>query len=206
MTSNIAGKEPPLPNSNRSFPLPPTRTASHDLQQTPRSWPRQTLNPTPNAPASSQGASEPASKRQKTGDPDIDLNGKTGGTIPNISDSSHATTNKGALLMHSACTLPDRASGDKEQQSSLLPIRPSTTIRAGGHQHGRALAIERAKARDVVPVKPYVPEPPAPAPRFRGAGKCPALFTKACILIHEPQGRQTSSRGQEVTQRMFLAS
>lgn len=186
MTSNIAGKEPPLPTSNLSFPLPSTRTASHDLQQTPRSWPRPTLNPTPNAPASSQDAHEPVFKKQKTGDPDIDLNGRSGGTILSISDSSHATTNKGALLMNSACTLPDRASGDKEQQSSLFPIRPGTTIRAGGHQHGRALAIERAKARDLVPVKPYVPEPPASAPRFRGAGKCPALFTKVCILTHEP--------------------
>ena len=184
MTSNLAGIEPPLPATNRSFPLPPTRSAFHDLQQTPRSLPRQTLNPTPHAPASSQDACEPAFKRQKIGHPDTDLNGKTSGTVPSILGISHATSNKGALLMNSTCTLPDRASGDKDQ-SSLFPIRPGTTSRAGGHQHVRALAVERAKARDVVPVKPYVPEPPSSAPRFRGAGKCPALFTKACILSHE---------------------
>ena len=185
MTSNLVGIEPPLPTGSRSFPLPISRTASHDLQHTPRSWPRQTFNPTPSAPTSSQDASEPAFKRQKIGDSDTDVIGRTSGTIISISDSSNATSNKGALLINGAGCFPDRTSGDKESQSSLFPFRPRKTARPGGHQQGRALAIERANARDVVPVKPYVPESPSSAPRFHKAGKCPSLCVQACVLAHK---------------------
>ena len=184
MTSNPALSEPPLATGNRSFPLPPTRTASQDLQQTPRSWPRHTFNTTPNAPASSQNASEPVVKRQKIGDPGTDLDGKPSGAVPSGLDITHATSNKSLLFADSACSLPDRASGEKEQQYPLFPIRPGKTFRPAVHQQGRALAMERANARDVVPVKPYVPEPPSSAPRFHKTGKCPSLFFRkdACLL------------------------
>lgn len=174
MTSNLAGIEPPLPTGNRSFPLPPSRTASHDLQQTPRSWPRQTFNPTPNAPPSSQDASEPAFKRQKTGVSATDSIGKTTGSSRSGLDISNAKNNKGALLGNSADSLPERESAEKEQQPSLFPIRSCRIPQPSGNQQGRALAIERATARDVVQVKPYVPEPPSFAPRFHQAG--PADF------------------------------
>ena len=171
MTSNLASIEPPFPTGNRSFPLPSTRTASHDHHQTPRSWPRQSLNPTPNAPASSQDAFEPASKRQKIGDPDTNFIGLKSGTIPGILGVGSLTSNKGALIVTSASSLPDKSNGDREQQSSRFPGRPGKTARHGSHQQGRALAMERANARDVVPIKPYVPEPPSSAPRFCKAGK-----------------------------------
>ena len=206
MTSNLAGIEPPLPTGNRSFPLPPTRIASHDLQQTPRSWPRQTLNPPPNAPASSQDASEPAFKRQKTGHPVTNLIRKTGGTLRSVSDISSTTSNKGALLINSAHSLPEKEGAEKEQKPSLFPIRPGQFPQLGGCQQGRALAIERATARDVVPIKPYVPEPPSFAPRFHNAGKFPSFCTKACMFTHKLQGQQTSSPGQDVTRRMSLTS
>lgn len=187
MTSNLAGTEPPLPTGNRSFALPPSRTASHDLQQTPRSWPRQTYNPTPNAPASSQDASEPAFKRQKIGVPATDSIGKTTGTLRNVLDVSNATSNKGALFGNSASSLPERESAEKEQQPSLFPIRSSRTLQSGGIQQGSALAIDRATARDAVQVKPYVPEPPSFAPRFHQAGKCQlalcnGMYTDSQIL------------------------
>ncbi|KAF6237053.1 hypothetical protein HO173_004932 [Letharia columbiana] len=174
MTSNLAGIEPPLLTGNRSFQLPPTRTASHDLQQTSRTWPRQTFNPTPNAPPSSQDASEPASKRQKTGDPATESIGKTSGILRSVLDISTAISEKGRPLIKSADFLPGKESADKEQQPSLFPTRPGKNPQRGGNQQGRALAIERATARDVVPVKPYVPEPPSFAPRFHKAG--PADF------------------------------
>lgn len=184
MTSNLTGIEPPLLTSNRSFPLPPTRTASHDLQHTPRSWPRQTFNPTPNAPASSQGASEPPFKRQKIGKPATDLIGKTGGTLRSVADTSSATSNKGAVI-NSADSLSEKESAEKEQKPSLFPIRPSRFPQPGGNQQGRALAIERATARHIVQVKPYVPEPPSFAPRFHNAGKFSSICAKACILNHK---------------------
>lgn len=180
MTSNLAGIEPPFLTGNRSFPLPPSRTASHDHQHTPRSWPRQTCNSAPNAPASSQDASEPALKRQKIRDADTSLIGET---LPSFLDTSHVTNNKAALLANSADSLPDSVNVERKQQSPLFPIRPGKTAQPGGHQQGRALAIERANARDVVPVKPYVPEPPSFAPRFHKVGKHPSLFAKAHVLI-----------------------
>ena len=183
MTSNLASIEPPLHTGNRSFPLPSTRTASHDLQQTPRSWPRQSLNPTPNAPASSQDAFEPAPKRQKIGDPDTNSIGQASGAIPGILDVGSATSSKGALLVTSASSLPDRANGDREQQPSQFPIRPGKTARHGSHQQSRALAMERANTRDVVPIKPYVPEPPSSAPRFCKAGKYSLLLPKHIDLL-----------------------
>ena len=183
MTSNLASIEPPLPTGNRSFPLPSTRTASHDLQQTPRSWPRQSLNPTPNAPASSQDAFEPASKRQRIGDPDTNFIGRTSGTTPGILDVGNATSNKGALLVTSASSFPDRANGDREQHFSRFPIRPGKTAQHGSHQQGRALAMERASARDVVPIKHYTPEPPSSAPRFCKAGKYSLLLPKYRYLL-----------------------
>ena len=183
MTSNLAGIEPPLRTSNRSFPLPPTRAASHDLQQTPRSWPRQTFNSNPNAP---QDASEPAFKRQKIGDFATDLIGKPGGSLRSLSDLSNATSNKGAILICNADSLAERECAEKEPQASLFPIRPGKIPQAGGNQSSRALAIERATARDVVPVKPYIPEPPPFAPRFHRAGKCPSLCAKASILSRNP--------------------
>ena len=183
MTGNLTSIEPPLPTGSRSFPLPSTRTASHDLQQTPRSWPRQSLNPNPNAPASSQDVFEPAPKRQKVGDPDTSFIGQTSGTIPGILDVGSATSNKSALLVTNASFLPDRANGNREQQFSRFPIRPGKTARHGSHQQGRALAIERASARDVVPIKPYVPEPPSSAPRFCKAGKHSLLLPKHIYLL-----------------------
>lgn len=168
MTSNPADIEPPLPSANRSFPLAPTRTTSHDLQQTPRSWPRQTFNPTLNAPASSQDNSEPAFKRQKIAGPDTTVTKKTSAT-----DTSDATNNKCAFLVSNAAALPDRTSGDGEQQYASYPIRPGRITQPGGHRQGRALAMERAMAKDFVPTKPYVPEPPSFAPRFYKAGKSP---------------------------------
>ena len=185
MTSNPTLIEPPLATGNRSFPLPPTRTASHDLQRTPRSWPRHTFNPTPNAPASSQSASEPTVKRQKIGDLDTDMNGKTSGPIPSGLDITHATSNKSVLLADSACSLPDRAGGEKEQQYPLFPIRPGKTFRPAVHQQGRALAMERANARDVVPIKPYVSEPPSSAPRFHRTGKCLSPFSLEGLMLAE---------------------
>lgn len=163
---------------HRSFPLPPNRAASHDLQQAPRSWPRQIFNSTPNAPASSQDTSEPAFKRQKIGDPATDPIGRTSGALRSLSDVSNATSNKGALLISSVDLLEESELADKEQQSSLFPIRPSKLPQSGGTQQSRALAIERATARDVVPVKPYVPEPPSFAPRFHRAGKRLSLLRK----------------------------
>ena len=186
MTSNLAGIEPPLPTGNRSFPLPPTRTASHDHQHTPRSWPRQTFNPASSAPASSREASEPALKRQKIRDPATDLIGSTSGSFRSVSELSTAISNQGALLINNADSFPDKESAEKEQQPSLFPIRPGKTPQPGGNQQGRALAIERATAKDVVPVKPYAPEPPSFAPQFHKAGKCSSLCVKACILIHKP--------------------
>lgn len=186
MSSNLPGIEPPLPTGNRSFPLPPTRAASHDLQQTPRSWPRQTFNSTPNAPASSQDASEPAFKRQKIGDSVTDPIGKTSGTLRSLSDFSNATSNRGAILISSADPLEERERAEKEQQPSLFPIRPGKIPQADGNQQSRALAIERAAAKDVVPVKPYIPEPPSFAPRFHRAGKRLSLFAKPFVLNHEP--------------------
>lgn len=170
MTSNLAAIEPPLPTGNRSFPLPPSRTASYDLQQTPRSWPRQTFNPTPNAPAISHDTSEPAFKRQKIGDPATILTGKTSATSRSVLDNSNAPSNRGALLTNSAGSLPENKNAEKDQQPSLFPPRPNKIPQPGGNQQGRALAIERASARDVVPVKPYVPEPPSFAPRFHKSG------------------------------------
>ena len=180
MTSNSSGFEPPLPTGNRSFPLPPTRIVSHDLQQTPRSWPRQISNPTLNAPASSQDASEPPLKRQRIGEFDKDLTGKMSGGIANVLHTSHSA-NKKTLLVNSADSLSDSVDEDKDWQNSLVPIRP---VRAGqfrGHQQGRALPLERANARDVVAVKPYVPEPPSFAPRLHDAGKRSSLFAKTRV-------------------------
>ena len=172
MTSNLADIEPPLPCANHSLPLPPTRTTSYDLQQTPRSWPRQTLNPTLNAPASSQDNSEPAFKRLKIANPDTTVTEKTCATLPDFLDTSDATNNKGALLSNTAA-LPDRTSGDSEQHSASYPVRPGRITQPGGHRQGRALAMERAMTKDVVPTKPYVPDPPSFAPRFYKAGKSP---------------------------------
>ena len=171
MTSNLASTEPPLPIGNRSFPLPATRAAFNDLHQTPRSWPRQTFNLTPSAPASFQDASEPALKRQKIGDPDTDTFGKATGTLPNILDNTHAANYKST---NSADQLPDKVSENNEEQPcSLFPTRPGRTAQPSGHQQGRALAIERANARDLVPVKPYVPESPSSAPQIHEASECP---------------------------------
>lgn len=181
MTSNIAGIEPTLPTGNRSFPLPPIRTASHDPQQTPRSWPRQTLIPTPNAPASSQDISEPALKRQKIGGAAIDLVEKTSGTLRSALDVRNATSSTVALLTNGVDFSVERKDSEKQQQLSLFPVRPQVPLQPGGNQQGRALAIERATARDVVPVKPYVPEPPSFAPRLHKAGSCPSDFAKACM-------------------------
>lgn len=183
MTSNLTGIEPPLPTGNRSLPLPHSRTASHDFQQTPRSWPSQTFNQTPNAPTSSQDASEPAFKRQKIGDPATNAIGKTTGISRGLSDISNATSNEGALFINGADCLPERETAEKEQQPSLFPIRPSRIPQSGGNNQGRALAIERATAREVVQVKPYVPETPSFAPRFHKAGKCSSLCAKAYIYL-----------------------
>ena len=173
-----------MPTKNRSFPLSSIRTASHDLQQTPRSWPRQSLNPTLSAPACSQDASEPAIKRQKIENSDTNLIARSGGTIPCVLDVGSATSNKGTVVVDRAWSLPDRASGDRVQQSAQFPIRPGKIAGHGGHQQGRALAMERANTRDLVPVKPYVPEPPSSAPRFSRASQCPSLVAKACTLTH----------------------
>ena len=176
MTSNLTGTELPLPIGNRSFPLPTTRTASHEFYQTPRSWPRQTFNLTPSAPASSQDASEPALKRQKLGDPDAGSIGTASAALPSVLDTTYATNNKSALLTSNADCLPDNISENKEgQQFSLFPTRPGRTAQPGGHQQGRALAIERANARDLVPVKPYVPESPSSAPQFHEASEWPLI-------------------------------
>ena len=188
MTSNLAGIEPPLPTCNRSFPLPPSRTASHDLQQTPRSWPRHAVNPTPNAPASSQDASEPAFKRQKIGDPATHLIGRTTGTLRSVLDISNATSNKCEFLIDGADSSPERESEGKEQQPSLFPGRPSKIPKSGGNQQGRALAIERATARDVVPIKPHVPEPPSSAPRFHKAGNCHLALCEAMYTYSQTLG------------------
>ncbi|CAD6589132.1 MAG: RNA polymerase II mediator complex subunit [Alectoria sarmentosa] len=188
MTSNLAGIEPPLPTCNRSFPLPPSRTASHDLQQTPRSWPRHAVNPTPNAPASSQDASEPAFKRQKIGDPATHLIGRTTGTLRSVLDISNATSNKCEFLIDGADFSPERESEGKEQQPSLFPGRPSKIPKSGGNQQGRALAIERATARDVVPIKPHVPEPPSSAPRFHKAGNCHLALCEAMYTYSQTLG------------------
>ena len=182
MTSNLAGTEPPLPIGNRSFPLPATRAASHDLHQTPRSWPRQTFNLTPSAPAGSQDVSEPALKRQKIGDPDTDSIGKASGTLPSILDTIYAANYKSALLNNNANHSPHNVSeNNEEQQCSLFPTRPSRTAQPGGHQQGRALAIERANARDLVPVKPYVSESPSSAPQFHKASEWP-LCCPLCLM------------------------
>lgn len=181
---SIGGTDPPLPTSNRSFPLPPLRSAaSHDLQQTPRSWPRQTSNSTLNVPASSQDASEPAFKRQKIGDSAIELIGKTSGTLRSLSEFSNATSNKAAILISSADSLEERERAEKEQQPYLFPIRPGKISQAGGNQQSRALAIERATAKDVVPVKPYIPEPPSFAPRFHRAGKRLSFLRSHLYLV-----------------------
>ena len=186
MTRNRTGIEPPLPSGNCSFPLPITRIASHDLRQTPRSWPRQTFNPASNAAVSSQDLSEPAFKRQKIGDPATSSIGKTSEALRGVADLSNTTSNKAAFIKNGANFIPEREGAEEEQQSSLFPIRPRKIPRAGGIQQGRALAIARATARDPVAVKPYVPEPPPFAPRFYKAGKCPSLCTKACILNQKP--------------------
>ena len=174
MTSNSAGIVPPLSSGNRSFPLPPPRTASHDLQQTPRSWPRQMFNPNPIAPANFQEVSEPALKRQKVGDCALDVIEKTNGTLQGVLDIGNATSNnKGGPLVKSTGSLrslPEGEIAENGQQSSLFPIRQNQIRQPVGVQQGRALAIERATARDAVPIKPYVPEPPSFAPRFHKAG------------------------------------
>ena len=182
MTSNLAAIEPPLSTSNCSFSSPPTRIGSHDLQQTPKSWPRQSVNLIPNAPARFQDTSEPALKRQKIGDSDTDLIGKTGGFVSSIVDNSHATKYK--ALVNSTDLLSDSINGEQDPQTSLLPVRPGRTPQLRGHQQDHALALERANVKDIVPVKFYVPEPPSFVPKFHDAGKRRHLLQKSYHMTH----------------------
>ena len=186
MTSNSA---PPLSSGNRSFPLPPPRTASHDLQQTPRSWPRQLFNPNPVAPVNFQEVSEPALKRQKIGDCAPDVIEKRNGSLQGILDTDNATINKkSGPLVRFAGSLPEGEFAENRQLSPLFPTRQSQIRQCAGVQQGRALAIERATAKDAVPIKPYVPEPPSFAPRFHKAGWCSIPRAKVYIHIHQPLG------------------
>ena len=120
--------------------------------------------------------------------PDTDFIGKTNGMLPSSLDTSLATSNKGALLITGTDSFTDSMGGDEEKQSSLFPIRPGRMAQPSGHQHGRALALERANARDVVPVKSYVPESPSFAPRFHNAGNVPHLLRKHVYLLTNRRG------------------
>lgn len=169
MTSNLTGNGPPLPPGNRNFPLPPSRAASQALQQTPRSWPRQTFTQT-NSPVVLRDTSEPAFKRQKLDDTENLVERVSSGNIASSAPNQTSSIRGGAFAVSKTDT--SRNERDAQAcQSPLLPLRPGRDPRLGGLQRGRPLAFERAARRDAVPVKPYVPEPPSIAPRLHKIGK-----------------------------------
>lgn len=52
-----------------------------------------------------------------------------------------------------------------------FPARPSNTVNDRGRRQIPVLAVERATKKEAVPTKPYVPEPPAGAPRYKDGSK-----------------------------------
>ena len=167
MTSN----EPPLPIGNRVFSRP-SCTLSQTFQQTPRSWPYQAPNQTSNAPANPQDVSEPAYKKQKLDDTARSLGRKSGKDTADF--SSNPTTSAKVLM---PVDVPDgqieqdgKENEHRVRQRPLLPHRPIRDSYTSAIRHGRASVVERAPRRDVVQIRPYIPEPPACAPRFGDAG------------------------------------
>lgn len=199
----MTSHEPPLPLGNRVFPRPPSRTASQTFHQTPRSWPRQNLTQTPNAPATPRDISEPAFKKQKVDDTARSLGKGSGRDIAELSFDQTI----GTKVVLPVVATDNRIDNDSKKerrihQPPLLPRRPvRDSCRITTH-HGRALAIERAARRDVVLTKPYVPEPPSFAPRFHDAGAYAKEIDLARHADISLQGLQISFHGRETTQKM----
>lgn len=168
MTSNFKGIEPPLPAGNRLFPPPSLRAGPNNLQPPPRSYHRQTFCPNAKAPARvhHNEASEPPQKRQK-------LENTVGSQSKSTADRD---TPNPPIPNHNANSFEisnvDNTKKDpRSHQNPLFPFRPDRKSGSGTTLQGRALAIERAARKDVVPVKAYVPEPPSSAPRYHPAGE-----------------------------------
>jgi hypothetical protein len=164
--------EPPCPDGTRAFPQPSSRTTTQTFQPTPRSWPRQNLIQTPNAPVTPRDASEPAFKRQKLDDTLRNSDRVIAGNIRNTS-SDGTPGSKGVPsigVMDDGIETGDQEAEPQVHQTPLLPLRPSRDSQTRDLRHGCALAIERAARRDAVQIKPYAPEPPAFAPRFHEGG------------------------------------
>ncbi|KAL2042917.1 hypothetical protein N7G274_003975 [Stereocaulon virgatum] len=164
--------EPPYPGGTRAFPQPSSRTTTQIFQPTPRSWPRQNLIQTPNAPVTPRDASEPALKRQKLDDTARNLEKVIAGNIRNAS-TDDTPGSKGVPSIGArddGIETGDQEAEPQVHQTPLLPLRPSRDSQTRDFRHGCALAIERAARRDAVQIKPYAPEPPAFAPRFHEGG------------------------------------
>lgn len=176
---------------------PHNRSLSQNYQQTPRSFPRQPAIALAEAPTSVVDVAEPSFKRQKLEErqnvPSISVPNNLQETLmrdaplrvsaqhfldsPTVKDDPERINE-----VKIAPPLDQKAPAGDSRVFPLFPSRPSIDSPKFAKQRD-TLAIERAVVKQVVQVKPYIPEAPSPAPQYQRGGMLMSEIDGSCKLM-----------------------
>lgn len=176
---------------------PQNRSLSQNHQKTPRSFPRQPANDFVEAPTDGVSVAEPSHKRQKLEERQdavaIGARNKSQETL--VCDGIARVSTQHSLDSPTIKEDPERVSEGSVAQSldqkapsthprvfHLFPSRPCIRSRKITKRRD-AFAIERAAVKQVVQVKPYIPEAPSPAPQYQRGGTLMSENDDSCKLI-----------------------
>lgn len=163
---------------------PQNRSLSQNYQQTPRSFPRQPANSLAEASTDGVNVAEPSFKRQKLEERQdaAAISGPNNSQKTLVQDGNLRVSSQHSLESGTVKEGPERVSEanvapslDRNVPAShprvfpLFPSRPCIHSRKITKRR-EALAIERAAVKQIVQVKPYVPEVPSSAPQFQRGG------------------------------------
>lgn len=175
---------------------PQNRSLSQNYQQTPRSIPRQTSNALTEASTDGVNVLEPSFKRQKLEERQDGavISGPNGSQESFLRDGILRVSNQHSLESPTVKEDPERLGevnfaplSDQKVSASHPRVFPLFPSRPYNHSHKITkrrgiLAIERAAVKQVVQVKPYIPEAPSPAPQYQRGGMSVTEREDSCKL------------------------
>ena len=174
-----------------------SRLLSQNYQLTPKSIPRQLANAPAEASTNGVNVVEPSFKRQKVEERQdaAIISGPDGSQESFLRDGLSRVPTQHSLESPMVKEDPERMgevniapSSDQKVSAShprvfpLFPSRPYNHARKITQRRG-TLAIERAAVKQVVQVKPYIPEAPSLAPQYQRGGMSKTEREDLCKLM-----------------------
>lgn len=193
MTSHSSGPK----TTDVAHHRPQNRSLSQNYQQTPRSFPRQATNDLAEVSTDGLNGAEPSFKRQK-------LEERSNAAAVSASNNSQENLMRDGISrastqhslesptikedpervseVNTALSLDQKIPASHARVLPLFPTRPCNHSRKITKRRD-ILAIERAAVKQVVQVKPYIPEAPSPAPQYQRGGMLVSEIEDSCMLM-----------------------